>query len=98
LGENTKIINSVVRGPAILGCNVTVKDSYIGPYTALGDNVLVEGSEIEASIVMKDCVIRNIPGRIDSSLIADSTEVTSAAAHVPAVHRFILAENSFVQL
>lgn len=98
LGEGTKIIDSVVRGPVIIGDNVTIKNSFIGPYTSIGDNVVVEDSEIDASIVMKDCVIRNIPGRIDSSLLADNSEVTSASHHLPAVHRFILAENSYVQL
>ena len=97
LGEGSRIIDSVVRGPVIIGSNVTIKRSYIGPYTSLGDNVVVENSEIEASIVMKDCVIRNMPGRIDSSLLADNTQVT-AAQHVPAAHRFILAENSYVNL
>ena len=58
----------------------------------------VENSEIEASIIMKDCLLRDLPGRIDSSLIADNTTVTSSAARIPAVHRFILAENSYVQL
>ncbi|MGQ9889526.1 MAG: glucose-1-phosphate thymidylyltransferase [Aggregatilineales bacterium] len=97
LGEGSRIIDSVVRGPVIIGRNVTIKRSYIGPYTSLGDNVVVENSEIEASIVMKDCVIRNMPGRIDSSLLADNTQVV-AAQHVPAAHRFILAENSYVNL
>jgi glucose-1-phosphate thymidylyltransferase len=98
LGENTKVINSVVRGPVIIGDNVTIKDSYVGPYTSVGDNVVIENAEVDASIIMKDCVLKNIPGRIDSSLLADNTEVTSASAAVPATHRFILAENSYVQL
>lgn len=98
LGENTKVIDSVIRGPVIIGNNVTIKDSYVGPYTSVGDNVVIENSEIEASIVMKDCVLRDLPGRIDSSLLADNTEVTSSASQIPAVHRFILAENSYVQL
>ncbi len=98
LGKNTKVINSVIRGPVVIGANVTIKDSYIGPYTSIGDNVLVENSEVDASIIMKNCVLRDIDGRIDSSLLADNTEVTSKRNRVPAVHRFILAENSFVQL
>ena len=97
IGSGSQIIDSVVRGPVIIGDNVRIRNSYIGPYTALGNNVVVEGSEIEDSIVMKDCVIRNMPGRIDSSLLADNSQVTSAQ-HVPAAHRLILAENSYVQL
>lgn len=97
LGQGSQIIDSVVRGPVIIGDNVVIRNSYIGPYTSLGNNVVIEGSEVEASIVMKDCVIRNMPGRIDSSLLADNSQVTSAQ-HVPAAHRLILAENSYVQL
>jgi glucose-1-phosphate thymidylyltransferase len=98
LGENVQIIDSVIRGPVIIGNNVTVRNSYVGPYTSLGNNVIVENSEIEASIVMKDCTLRSIAGRIDSSLIADNSEVCSSSHHVPSTHRFILAENSYVQL
>lgn len=97
LGKNSQVIDSVIRGPVIIGDNTIIRNSYIGPYTSLGDNVLVEGSEIEASIVMKNCVIRDIPGRIDSSLLADNAQV-AAAQRMPSTHRFILAENSYVQL
>ena len=97
IGSGSHIIDSVIRGPVIIGDNVRIRNSYIGPYTALGNNVVVEGSEIEDSIVMKNCLIRNMPGRIDSSLLADNSRVTSAG-HVPAAHRLILAENSYVQL
>lgn len=97
IGTGSQIIDSVVRGPVMIGNNVTIKNSFIGPYTAIGDNVVIESSEIDASIVMKNCTVRSIPGRIDSSLMADNSQLT-AATHVPASHRFILAENSFVQL
>jgi len=96
IGRHSRIIDSVVRGPVIIGEHTVIRNSYIGPYTALGDNVVVEGSEIEASIVMKNCEIRNIPGRIDRSLLADNARVTSAT-HMPDAHRFVLAENSYVQ-
>lgn len=97
LGKNSQVIDSVIRGPVIIGDNTIIRNSYVGPYTSLGSNVLIEGSEIEASIVMNDCIIRDIPGRIDSSLLADNAQVT-AAQSMPSTRRFILAENSYVQL
>ena len=96
IGKNSKIIDSVVRGPVVIGENTVIRKSYVGPYTALGDNVVIEGSEIEASIVMKNCEIRNIQGRIDRSLLADNARVTSSP-HMPAAHCFVLAENSLVE-
>lgn len=98
LGENCQIIDSVIRGPVIIGANTVVKNSYIGPYTSLGDNVKIENSEVEASIVMANCEIRDIRGRIDSSLLADNTKLVAATQMLPSSHRFILAENSYVQL
>jgi glucose-1-phosphate thymidylyltransferase len=97
LGEGSQVINSVIRGPAIIGNNVIIRDSYIGPYTSIGDDVLIEGSEIEQSIVMCSCTIQNIEGRIDTSLIADNAKVIRAVAK-PMTHRLVLAENSLVQL
>jgi glucose-1-phosphate thymidylyltransferase len=97
IGEGSQIIDSVVRGPVVIGNNVTIKNSFVGPYSAIGDNVVIENSEIDSSIVMKNCSVRHIVGRIDSSLIADNSTLTSDG-HVPASHRFILAENSYVQI
>jgi len=97
IGKNSQIIDSVVRGPVIIGDNTIIKNSYVGPYTSLGDDVVIEGAEIEASIVMNNCVIRDIKGRIDRSLLAHNARVTSAD-RMPVTHRFVLAENSYVQL
>lgn len=97
LGEGSRIIDSIVRGPVIIGDNVTIRNAYIGPYTSIGNEVVIESSEIEHSIVMCGCAIRNIDGRIDASLIADNAQVTQSN-HKPRTHRFVLAENSLVQL
>lgn len=97
LGKDVQIIDSVVRGPAIIGDNTIIRDSYIGPYTAIGNEVEIACSEIEHSIVMDHVTIKNIEGRIDASLIADHARVVRAPAK-PQTHRLVLAENSVVQL
>lgn len=97
LGDRAQIIDSVIRGPVIIGDNVTIRDSYVGPYTSVGSDTVIEGSEIEHSIVMCGCTIKNIGGRIDASLIADNVTVLRAEGR-PTTHRLILAENSLVQL
>lgn len=97
IGENSKIIDSVVRGPVIIGDNTVISNSYVGPYTAIGNNCVIEGSEIEASIVMNDCTISHIPGRIDRSLLADNAQVISTD-RMPTAYRFVLAENTIVEV
>ncbi len=67
--KGAEIINSVVRGPSIIGENTRIINSYIGPFTSIGHNVLVENSEIEHSMVLENSHISDIEARIQDSLI-----------------------------
>ena len=42
--------SSTVRGPAVIAAGACVRDAYVGPYTSIGEDVLIEGAEIEHSI------------------------------------------------
>lgn len=67
--KGTKIINSRIRGPAIIGSNSVIEDSYVGPFTAIAANCMIKGVEIEQSIVMDECKITDAGARISDSLI-----------------------------
>ncbi len=71
-----EIINSVVRGPTIIGERTRVVNSYIGPFTSIYHDVLVEDSEIERTIVLEHSVIRDIGARIQDSLIGRHVTLT----------------------
>ena len=43
---------ATVRGPAIVGERSRITDAYIGPYTAIAEDVTIEGAELEHSIVL----------------------------------------------
>jgi len=97
LEEGVQITNSTVRGPAIIGADSQVSDSFIGPFTSIGREVRIERSEIEHSIIMDGCSICNIEGRIDDSVFGRNITLLRADSH-PRVHRFLLADNSQVRL
>lgn len=67
--RGAEIINSVVRGPSIIGENTRIVNSYIGPFTSIYHDVLIESSEIEHSMVLEHSKIQNIEARIQDSLI-----------------------------
>ncbi len=67
--EGAEIINSIVRGPAIVGKNSRIVNSYIGPFTSIAHDVLIENSEIEHSVVLENSSIKDIEARIQDSLI-----------------------------
>lgn len=95
LRPGSRVVNSVIRGPAIIGEGSRIVDSYIGPFTSIAENVTIEGSEVEQSIVMENSVIRNIRGRIQDSLLGKGVEIVQSPSH-PRSYRLMLGDSSRV--
>jgi glucose-1-phosphate thymidylyltransferase len=95
--KKAKIINSTIRGPVVIGGNTVIENSFVGPFTSIGDNVCIINSEIEHSVVCADSMIENIEGRVDESLIGKNV-VLRKVDKKPRVFRFILGDNSNAEL
>jgi glucose-1-phosphate thymidylyltransferase len=83
-------------GPVIIGPGARVRDSYVGPFTSIGADCTVSGSEIEYSIVLPRASIKGVR-RIEASLIGHDVEVTPAP-NTPRAHRLVLGDHSKVQI
>jgi glucose-1-phosphate thymidylyltransferase len=89
---------SIVRGPVVIGKDVTIIDAYVGPYTSIGNNVKMSGVEIEHSIVLDESDIA-CNARIVDSILGKNTKVSNKADTLPrSGHRLIIGENSKVEL
>jgi glucose-1-phosphate thymidylyltransferase len=97
VGKETNIRKSHVRGPVIIGENCVIENSYVGPYTAINNYSKVRHSEIEFSIIMDNCIINEVGIRIESSILGSSVEIIKARG-IPNTHRFILGNQSLVEL
>jgi glucose-1-phosphate thymidylyltransferase len=97
LGKGSQIIASHVRGPAIIGENTIIENSYIGPYTSIHNKTQVLNSEVEFSIIMENCRIENVGIRIESSILGSNVDILKAKG-IPKTHRFILGTQSMVEL
>lgn len=97
IGKGSKIINSVLRGPLIIGENCVIEDAYIGPFTSIYDSTVVKRSEIEFSIVLKDCRIEEVGIRIEESLLGNDVQIVSASKK-PKTNRFMLGDQSRVEV
>jgi glucose-1-phosphate thymidylyltransferase len=69
VGRGARLHRSIVRGPAVIGPGADLSHAFIGPYTAIGADVRVEGAEIEHSIVLPEARIRFLDTRLASSII-----------------------------
>jgi glucose-1-phosphate thymidylyltransferase len=92
-----QIRNSIVRGPTIIGENTVIENSFVGPFTSIYSGVTVYNSELERCIVLENCQIRNVPARIQDSLIGRNTIVEQADAK-PRALKMNLGDHSRVIL
>ena len=95
--KGAKIINSTVRGPAIIGKNVVIENSYIGPFTSIYHDSRVVGCEIEHSIILDNSKLTNVPGRICDSLIGKNV-IVAPSEQKPRAYRFMLGDASEVRI
>jgi glucose-1-phosphate thymidylyltransferase len=92
-----RLERTVVRGPAVIGADAQLKDAYIGPYTAIGDRVVIESAEIEYSIVLEDARISDLGARMEASLIGKSSRITQTDG-MPRTYRLLVGDNCDIKL
>jgi glucose-1-phosphate thymidylyltransferase len=97
LGEGSTLVNSCVRGPAVIGAGCRLVNTFVGPYTSISDGVEIIDSEIEHSIVLDNSKIIRPGSRIEDSLIGRNVEVTCGESR-PAALRLLLGDDSQVSL
>ena len=97
IGPGTRVERSRLRGPLVIGPDVTIEDSYIGPFSAIAEGVRIVRSEVEHSIVLERSVIEDVPTRIDSSLIGKDVVVTCSPDR-PRAHHIMVGDSSRVEL
>lgn len=66
--KGTKIIESIVRGPTIIGKNCLIKNSFIGPYMSINDNTQIINSNIEYCVILEGAIVDGVD-RIGESLV-----------------------------
>ena len=93
LEQGTEVINSVVRGPAIIGKDTRLVNAYVGPFTSIYHHCLIENAEISRSIVLEHSQIRNINRRIEDSLIGRQVVVHRSPIR-PRAYKFTLGDHS----
>jgi glucose-1-phosphate thymidylyltransferase len=93
--RGARLERTTVRGPAIIGAGADLRDCYIGPYTAIGEHCLIENAEVEHSILLAGAAVRDLAGRMESSLLGRNVKV-GRDQRQPRAYRFLVGDNSEV--
>jgi len=91
--EGARIERCTVRGPAVIGAGARLVDCYIGPYTAIGEDCVIERAEVEHSILLAGASVRGLDGRMESSLLGRNVAIGRSDKQ-PRAYRFMVGDNS----
>ena len=97
IDPGAKLERAIVRGPAVIGAGARIIDAYIGPYTAIGENVTIERAELEHSIVLEGSTVHDLEYRVEASLIGRNVEIGRGPS-LPKAYRFVVGDNSEITI
>ena len=77
---DAKIINSTIRGPCVIGKGVFIENSFIGPYSSIGDNSKIINSNVEYCVIQENVTIKDIE-RLEDTLMGKNAKVMRNLKH-----------------
>ena len=96
IGRESSIRGSTVRGPVIIGENVSVENSFIGPFTSVGNGSQIVHSVIEHSVILEGVSIQNVD-RLEDSLVGNGAKIFQDQSSRHA-YRLMVGDDSIVEL
>jgi glucose-1-phosphate thymidylyltransferase len=98
IGEGSRVEGAILRGPIVIGRNCTIRRAFVGPFTSIADDCVIEDSEIEHSIVLEGSSIEGLNRRVDSSLIGRGVTVTRRPDRLPRAYRLMVGDSSQIEV
>jgi glucose-1-phosphate thymidylyltransferase len=95
--RGARLEHSAVRGPAIIGSGAILRDCYVGPYTAIGEDCEIQNAEVEHSILLAGSAVKDLDGRMESSLLGRNVKI-GRDNRQPRAYRFLVGDQSEISI
>lgn len=96
LGAESVVERSTIRGPAVIGENVVIKDSFIGPFTSIGKGSRIIHSVLEHSVILEGVAIEHVD-RLEDSVVGTGSKIFQDRTSRQA-YRLMIGDDSTVEL
>jgi glucose-1-phosphate thymidylyltransferase len=94
LGKDSKVIKSTIRGPVVIGDNVQIENSFIGPFTSIGNGCRILSSVMEHCVLLENARIEHVD-RLEDSLVGKGSCVIKNLGNHQA-YRLMIGDDSEV--
>lgn len=96
LAQGARVERSTIRGPVIIGEGTVIRGSFIGPYTSIGKNCVIENSALEHSVILDGVRLANIE-RLEDSVVGRNAMVISGRQNSKAL-RLMIGDDAEVKI
>ena len=97
LSKGARVERSTIRGPVVIGDGTVIKDSFVGPYTSVGLNCLVESSAVEHSVILDGSKVEGI-GRLEDSILGKNARIAVVGSKAGKALRLMIGDDAEVLL
>jgi len=97
LPKTSKVINSRVRGPVVIGDNVEIENSFIGPFSSISDNARIFKSAVEHCVILDGCEIVDVE-RLEDSILGKCSKVIRTKKNSHQALRLMVGDDSVVEI
>jgi glucose-1-phosphate thymidylyltransferase len=94
LGKGSKIIRSTIRGPVVIGDQVEIEGSFVGPFTSIGNGCRIVCSVLEHCVILEHARVENVD-RLEDSLLGKGSSVIKGHENHHA-YRLMIGDDSEV--
>jgi glucose-1-phosphate thymidylyltransferase len=95
IGRDTVVENCRIRGPVVIGERCKLQNSFVGPFTSVGNNTEIVDSTIQHTVLIEGCRLQGI-NRLEDSLLGRHVTITSRGSQ--GLYRMSLGDDSEVEL
>ncbi len=96
LGKGSRVVNSTVRGPVVIGDHVLVENSFVGPFTSIGNGCRIISSVLEHCLLLESARVEFVD-RLEDSLLGKNSAVVREQKSRQA-YRLMIGDDSEVLL
>jgi glucose-1-phosphate thymidylyltransferase len=94
LGKDSTVTRSTIRGPVVVGDNVQIENSFIGPFTSIGNGCRIVSSVMEHCVLLENARIEHVD-RLEDSLVGKGSSVIKNRGNHQA-YRLMIGDDSEV--
>lgn len=96
LGNGSRVIGSTVRGPVVIGEDVLIENSFVGPFTSIGNSCRIVAAVLEHCVLLENARIEQVDRLEDSLIGRNSAVIKNHKAHQ--AYRLMIGDDSEVVL